>query len=392
MRLSLKELLFQKHLLLSNVEQQLSQESRSKAASDYHARKPPRPCGFTIHAVIGCRFACTYCYLPDMGISTTVPQAYGLTGEEVTYALLRNRYFLPTRRGSPIAIGSLGEPFVDGQGAQKTMEYISSFEKYLGNPLQFSTKAVLNEETVDWLSKRKTPVNPLITIVTLKHAEILEPNAPDPYSRLEVVKNMRKRGMHPMLFLRPIIPGVTTDELEEILKEARAAEGVVIGGLRITPLILSRLERYGVNTREIRERIKHAPLKKGLQISVPLRDYKEQAVRISRQHGITPFLSACCASNYVAYMYSGERVPCPGLDYIDGEFCTNCPVNCPSIKAEVDEAEVKEYVEKFLNVKGVAVEVDDKHIHVHGAKDRLKDYQRYLLETGFRRKIIISRK
>jgi acid stress-induced BolA-like protein IbaG/YrbA len=58
----------------------------------------------------------------------------------------------------------------------------------------------------------------------------------------------------------------------------------------------------------------------------------------------------------------------------------------------VDEAEVKEYVEKFLNVKGVAVEVDDKHIHVYGAKDRLKDYQRYLLETGFRRKIIISRK
>uniref|UniRef100_A0A7C1CDQ9 Radical SAM protein n=1 Tax=Thermofilum adornatum TaxID=1365176 RepID=A0A7C1CDQ9_9CREN len=393
MKLSLRELLFQKYLLLNQLEQQLGQESKSKASSDYHAKKPPRPCGFTVHTVIGCRFACTYCYLPDMGISTTVPQIYGLNGEEITYALLRNKYFLPTRKGSLIAIGSVGEPFVDTQGAQRTIEYVSSFERYLGNPIQFSTKAIVPEEVINWLSKRKIPINPLITIVTLKHAKVLEPQAPDPYDRLDTMKKMRKHGLHPMLFLRPIIPGTTTEELEDIIKEAKnhGAEGVVIGSLRVTPLILTRLEKFGVNTREIKDRIRDKSLQPGKQVSVPMREYKEQAIQISRQNGLIPFLSACCASNYVAYLYSGERVPCPGLDYIKGDFCTVCPVNCPALKTEVDEGEVKEYVEKFLNTKNLKIEVEDKYIFIYGVKDRLKDHQRYLLETGFRRRVVFRR-
>ncbi|ABL78157.1 radical SAM protein [Thermofilum pendens] len=393
LKLSLKNLLYQKILLATKLEEALSDESKAKALSDHHARRPPRPCGFTVHSAVGCTYSCSYCYLPDMGISFREVHVYGLTGEEVSYALLKNPYFLPTRFGSQIAVGSVGEPFASPEAASKTMEYIASFEKYLGNPVQFSTKAVLDEETAGWLAQRKVPVNPLVTVVTLDKYKELEPGAPPPYERLESMRRMRKKGLRPMLFLRPLIPGVTSEEAEEILEEAKrhGAVGVVIGGLRVTPSILARLEKAGVDTGRIRGMLKGVQLTAGKQVPLPLGDLKREVLEIARSKGLVPFLSACCANNFNAYLHDGKRVPCPGLDYIDGKYCTACPVGCPSLKTEVDPDEVREIIEKFTGVKGVKVEVDDRYIRVTGGKVRLKKHHVYLIETGYRRRLRTSR-
>lgn len=391
LELSLKDLLYKKTLIMKQLEGKFSPENILKIKGDYHTRKPPRPCGLTVHSVVGCKYNCTYCYLPDMGVSPTTYLPYGLNGDEMTYALLSNPAFLPGRLGTLIAIGSLGEPFADNAAFLKTLEYLHSFSRYLGNPTQFSTKSVLSETQVKALASVKLPISPLVTLVTLTYTKQLEPNAPSPYERLKTIKLMRRHGLHPILFLRPIIPGVNTNEFDEILTEAKrhGAVGVVFGGLRVTPLILERLEKTGINTTTIRERIR-GTLRKNVQTHLELSDFKKQGIQIAREKGLIPFLSACCANNYTAMLYDGLRAPCPGLDYIDGRFCTLCPVQCPSIKTKVDVDEVREMLGKITLTRVYEVSVDEKFIRARLGKKNLSAKERALLEVGYRRKVVLA--
>lgn len=393
--LSLSELLYQKRLLMRQLETKLSKESIDRAKADYHSKKLPRPCGMTVHVVVGCSYACQYCYLPDMGISFTKPRVYALTGDEMTYSLLLNKAFLPSRKGTFIALGSVGEPFVNERAFARVLEYLNSFARYLKNPVQFSTKSYLDEEKVKRLSRIKMPINPLVTIITLKRWKILEPEAPDPWKRLEVIHMLRKHGMIPFLFFRPIMPGINTDEIEDILDEARkaGAYGVVFGGMRVTPLILMRLEKLGLDTSEIRKRIKGS-IRKGVQTPIYTHDIKQEVVETARRKGLIPMLSACCANNFAAYIYDGQRIPCAGLDFIDGKYCTRCPVLCEEVDTKVEQEEVQRIIFSFLNME-VKIDVDRFFIHIVSgdpkrARRRLKRWQKIILETAYRRRLMFE--
>ena len=394
LKLSLTSLLYKKKLLLSQLESKLSRESIQRAKSDYHSRKLPRPCGMTVHITVGCSYSCQYCYLPDMGISFTTPKVYGLTGDEMTYALLSNNAFLPTRYGTFIALGSVGEPFINEESFAKVLEYLNSFSAHLGNPVQFSTKAFVNEEKAKRISKINLPINPLVTIISLKHWRKLEPNAPDPYRRFETIKNFRKYGMHSFLFFRPILPGINTDEIDDIFELAKesGAHGVVIGGFRVTPLILTRLERLGFDLSEIKKRIR-GRLSKRRQTPIYTSDIKGEAVKIAREKGLIPMLSACCANNYNAYLYDGKRVPCAGLDYIEGVFCTRCPVLCEKIETVVDAKEIEEMLWKFTGIM-TRVSVERFYIYINRDSRRirrkLKKWQKLIIETAYRRRLVFQ--
>ncbi len=392
--LSLSELLYKKQVLLKELEAKLSRESIEKARSDYHARRLPRPCGITVHVALGCTYRCTYCYLPDMGFSFKEYRLYGLRGDELAYALLSNKAFLPGRLGTFIAIGSVGEPLGDDALFAKTLEYLNSIERHLGNPTQIATKAALDEEKAARLARFKMPLSILVTIVTLKNSEKLEPGAPDPWSRLETIRRLRKAGAKPFLFLRPIIPGINDEEAEDIVREAarQGAYGVVVGGFRASPAILARLKAQGFSTREVEKRLR-GPLKAGRQTPVYTRDIKEKVVEFAKKKGVVPFLSACCANNYTAFLATGRRVPCAGLDFVDGKFCTRCPVMCEDIPVEIDETEVTRHVKRLTSLNNVEARIEGFYIKLVGmdsarAYRRLKGWKKILLETAYRRRVV----
>lgn len=390
MRLSLAELLYRREFLKRELEAKLPEESIERARSDYHARKPPRPCGFTVHSVLGCTFACSYCYLPDMGLSFSSASPYGLRGEEIVYALLSNSYFLPGRLGSLIAVGSVGEPFLDEKASRKTLEYLMAFSKYLGNPVQFSTKAALSEEQAKALAGLNTPLSPLVTIVTLRHYNALETRAPSPDERLLTIKRLRQSGLKPLLFLRPLIPGVNADEVEDILREAKSsgAVGVVIGGFRATVTNLLRLKRVGLNLSEVEARMQRFP-ERGEQVPLSVEDLKREVVSIAREKGLVPLLSACCANTFAAYLRDSHKAPCPGLDFIEGKFCTRCPVDCPHQVTEVDPEEVKQMIKRFVGSGVPEVATDDRYLVLPSSMRRkLKPVHKHLLEVGYRRRVL----
>ncbi len=392
---SLRLLLYEKTRLAEELARKLGHERAGRAASDYHARKAPVHCGATVHSVVGCTHECTYCYLPDMGVSFSRAQPYALSGEEMALALLSNPYFLPGPTGTYIAIGSLGEP-LHPVGVSRTLEHIEALAR-LRNPMQLSTKVAVSEELAQGLRRASgAALNPLVTVVALRGWRALEPKAPDPYSRLEGMAHLRRAGLHPMLFLRPIVPSFE-GEAAELLREAKrhGAAAVVLGGLRVTRSILARLERAGVDVKPILERVRGRVSER--QVSVPMHDVKLELADEARRAGLTPLYSACCANTLGVFLRTGQRIPCAGLDFTDDRHCARCPVDCRSIKVEVDPEEVASAARELLGLRVERVEERGFRLvlavrDARGARRRLRERGGYraLIETAFRRRLDVE--
>ncbi len=335
--------------LVKELRRNLGRKSVKKAVNDGHARRPPRPCGITIHTAHGCAYGCLYCYIAEMGEPLDRTSPYELSGEEVTLALLENPWFVPGRYGTFIAIGSITEPF-HPKVAERTLEYIRAFSKYLGNPIQFSTKSYISRDLADRIVDVAdgTPICPLITIVTIKHARNLEKHAPSPDKRFESISNLRDAGLKPFLFLRPIIPGVTDQEFEEILGRAKdaGAEGVIIGTLRVSQKIIERMYASGIDMKQIRMRVGRVERR---QVYIRGEDLKRRALKVSQEVGLLAYKSACCANAYTA------NVTCANVCWMSN-FCVNCPNDCRNRIPQIKLSDVEWVLERILDFRPIDVE------------------------------------
>ncbi|RLI39151.1 radical SAM protein [Candidatus Bathyarchaeota archaeon] len=371
--------------LLSKLASLIGPEGVSNALSDPHSRRPPRPCGLTVHPGRGCPTACLYCYVGDvLGTGPSEPRPTPLSGLEMAYALAANPYFVPGRMGTFLAMGAICDPFHPSL-IGRTLEIMRSVASHLGNPLQFSTKMPIDASLAREIPRR-SPISPLVTLITLEKAEELEPNAPPPWERLEAMRELRKAGLKPMLFLRPIIPGLIERELEDLLSEAKSAGavGVVVGSLRVSRRILARLARVGLDG-PIRERLK-APPGEGL-VAVPCPDLKGEALHLASEKGLLGFKSACCANAFCA------QVPCADLCWLRG-FCTNCPNRCLEKLPEVAEEDIIQALKVAFGMKALSAHVGEFKIEIalrRGARARkVLKVAKKVLEVATRRAIVFK--
>ena len=306
--------------LIRELERRVGRKGAERARRDSHARRRPRPCGLTVHPGHGCPRGCVYCYIPEMGFRFERARPYPLSGEEMALALLYNRRFEPGPGGTFLAVGSVTDPFLP-ELKDKTLDYLRAFDRWLGNPTQFSTKSRVSGEVADAIASLSLPINGLVTVLTIDEdkARRLEPRAPTPEERLESVRRLARAGVTVDLFLRPILPGIVSlEEVEDLLREARraGARGVVVGGFRVNRSILERLRRAGFDVSEIVKRADSIP-SGGRQRYIRTGDLKERILEMAREVGLTPFAAACCACA------SAAEVPCPNECW-RGRFCTEC--------------------------------------------------------------------
>ena len=285
-----------KRALSSRLKEILSQHEIEASRRDHHSLRLPRPCGLTVHTGIGCRFGCTYCYIYDMGFPYK-PKPYPLSGDQLAYAISINPSVVIGADGTPIAFGAVTEPFLE-ETADKAIEYLDAIAGYLGNPIQFSTKAYLSDHLVGRIRKSVDQASALVTIVTLELYKILEPGAPTPEERLESIRRLSKAGIHTALFLRPIIPGISLEEIEEIISLAldAGAKGLVMGSMRVTEGIIERLRKAGYPYLEkIIERAPRA-VKGSKQITLKMDDLKRMVHRVAKRLDLEIYPSACAAN------------------------------------------------------------------------------------------------
>ncbi len=290
------ELIEYKNKIKNQLITEIGDEHRViKALENPHAKRKPIACGLTIHPAYGCSYACTYCYIYSMGFKHQ-PQENPLTSNELALSLAANPYFVPGIQGTLLAFGSITEPFMNKKITMKTLDYMTRLKKVYRNPIQVSTKAVLDEDTITHLiDNLNKEISFLITITTIREHRKLEPNAPPPEERFRLMKTLSDNGVPVYLFLRPLIPGLIEKELPDIMRMARenGARGVIPGSLRITRSILVKLGALGINTREIliRTPVKH--IDDTRQVSIDTSDIKKKIWKHARAIGLRLFPSSC---------------------------------------------------------------------------------------------------
>ncbi|NIP67296.1 hypothetical protein GWN63_02315, partial [Candidatus Bathyarchaeota archaeon] len=341
----------------------------------------------TVHPRTSCPNRCVYCYVQDLGLDFRDAKPSRLSGEELVFSLVSNPWFLPGRMGTFLAFGSLCDPF-HPSCVEKTIDFMVAVAGKLKNPCQFSTKMYLSEKTVERLSKIDgLSLSPLITITSLEKAHLLEPHASPPEKRMESISHLKAAGFKPLLFLRPIIPGVTDQEIDHILRRAKkaGAVGVVFGSLKVSQNILARLEQTGIDLKTTLKE-ENLSLEGDKLVPIPTIEFKKKAVHTAKERGLIPFLSTCCANAYTA------QVPCMSLCWTT-HFCTQCPNNCPHKIPDIPKEGIARTIRFLSRREPKRIRLEDQKITVYLPDSRRTKNVRkhgHMLQVAARKRVKIA--
>ncbi|MBI4834387.1 MAG: radical SAM protein [Planctomycetes bacterium] len=381
------------------LEKKLTHETIEQAKGDFHAWR--QKCVTLLPVISGnnCPFACTYCYIQSMESPSAQksdpfafkePEPLNLSGEQLCWALLENKEFIPGEYGTPLAFGHVSEPFLPSL-LENTLGYFKAISAYLGNPIQFSTKMFITPELAKKIkgSLKHKLVSPLVTITTLKNAAKLEPKAPPPEERFQSIANLSKAGYKVFLYLRPLIPGIVTEEIEEILKLAKKAGaiGVVGGGFRITLPILNRMKDAKADVSEIANRIPNIGDK---QRYIYTKDLEDKVVTLAHNLKMVALRSTKCAMAYAC------KLPSPSLYWqYNKNICVKCKP-CEKEAPKYKKSDIDKILKEVFPTETILSYKDEKGaveiaVKLSEGKTSLEPWVPRVLETYLRKPVTIKR-
>jgi DNA repair photolyase len=358
-----------KEKVLRNLGYTIGEKGIEHALMDGHHRRRPRACGLTVHTGVGCPIGCLYCYIYDMGFPSGFKR-YPLNVDELLYAVISNPYFVPGREGTLLAMGSVTEPFIP-KARELTFTFISRMRELVNNPVQISTKYILDTDDIKALYDLDPELSILVSIVAYGSSSVLEPSAPPVEKRIGFLLNLAREGFYPSLFLRPIIPGITDHEFMDITSELVGRDiGIVLGGLRITLRIINNLSRV-MDVDMIKSRISSKIDNR--QKYIDLSDLKSNIKRRLLDMGFNVYPAACSA-NIISHKL-GCRIckwgPCGDLDNISDP-------NYSAIKELAQFMNIDDYIDIHIHRGGITL-VTNRSIF----RDKLEIY-RNILKTIYK--------
>jgi DNA repair photolyase len=220
------------------------QDLREKGGVTYrelHARSllnkcdaPRMPFTWTVNPYRGCAMGCRYCYATYthefMGIAT--PEDFHtlvyvkVGGDEET----ARRLAAVVRKGERIALGTATDPYQPGEAESRvTRRFLEMVARHRGVRLGITTKGALVLRDLDVLKRigARSEVSVHVSLNSPR-ADLLrriEPLAPPPEVRIEVMRRLVEAGVETWLGLAPILPALTDHEadLDRLLGQVRDA-------------------------------------------------------------------------------------------------------------------------------------------------------------------------
>jgi DNA repair photolyase len=210
-----------------------------------HNESPDIPFTQSINPYQGCEHGCIYCYArPTHAYLDLSP---GLDFETKLFAkpnaaeLLRAELAKPGYKCEPIALGTNTDPYQPIEREWKITRQLIEILAECEHPLTITTKGVLVERDIDLLApmaaKRLARVYVSIAVLDPELARKLDPRAPAPRRRMQIVKTLSDAGIPVGVSVAPVIPQLTDRDLEAIL------EGAAAHGARWAGWIMLRLPR-----------------------------------------------------------------------------------------------------------------------------------------------------
>src|SRR5207248_8100306 len=191
------------------------------------------PFTWTINPYRGCEFACKYCYARYT--HEFMEMRDGMDFERKIYAKQNASWLLrqdlrKVKAGEDIAIGTATDPYQPAERKFGIMRSIlEELSQHAGLELGIVSKSTLIVRDLDLLqriaARNQLAVNITVTTTKTKLARILEPRAPRPDLRLEVVRKLRDAGLQTGVICAPVLPGITdaAADLEVLVRAAGRA-------------------------------------------------------------------------------------------------------------------------------------------------------------------------
>ena len=193
---------------------------------------PDIPFDRSINPYQGCEHGCVYCYARPshayLDLSPGLDFETKLFAKPNAAALLRAELAKPGYRCEPMALGTDTDPYQPIEREWRVTRQIIELLAECEHPITITTKGVLIERDLDLLAsmaaKNLVHVQVSIALLDKELARKLDPRAPSPQRRLEMVKAIASAGVPVGVNVAPVIPQLTDKDLEAVL-EAAAAHG-----------------------------------------------------------------------------------------------------------------------------------------------------------------------
>ncbi len=189
---------------------------------------PDVPFLYSLNPYQGCEHGCIYCYArnthPFWGFSSGIDFEQKIIVKPEAPALLERTLQRSSWKGYPISFSGNTDCYQpiekDLRLTRRCIEVMFNYR----NALSLITKSKLIVRDLDLLSEmaKNYLVHVMITITTLDESlrQKMEPRTATAKSRLQAIEQLSKAGVPVGVMIAPVIPGLNSHEIPEIIKQA----------------------------------------------------------------------------------------------------------------------------------------------------------------------------
>lgn len=199
------------------------------------------PFRFSVNTFRGCTHACRYCFARptheyldfDAGDDFDRQIVVKLNAAAVLRKELRRRSW----QREVVGLGTNTDPYQRAEGRYRLMPPIISALASSGTPFSILTKGALLRRDLPLLRQAADVVDVSLSVsLATADAELagrLDPGAPAPRARLELIRSLADAGFAPHVMVAPVIPYLTdsTAQLDALLAELGAAGAASVSAI-----------------------------------------------------------------------------------------------------------------------------------------------------------------
>ena len=203
---------------------------RPRSAITYN-RSPDLPFDRSINPYRGCEHGCVYCYARPthayLNLSPGVDFETRLIARPGIAAVLDAELRKPAYAVQPFAIGTNTDPYQPIERDHILMRPILQVLSDFRHPVWITTRGTTVERDIDLIAplaaQGLAAVSISVTTLDDALARKMEPRAPAPRRRLQMIERLARAGIPVRIQVSPLIPALTDHELEGILQAGRDA-------------------------------------------------------------------------------------------------------------------------------------------------------------------------
>lgn len=194
-------------------------------------RSPDLPFDRSINPYRGCEHGCVYCYARPshayLNLSPGLDFETRLIARPGIAAVLESELRRTAYKVAPLAIGTNTDPYQPIERDHRLMREVLAVLADFLHPVWITTRGTVIERDIDLIAPMAAQglASVSVSVTTLDEtlARKMEPRAPSPKRRLQIIRRLADAGIPVRIQVSPLIPALTDNELEAVMEAGRDA-------------------------------------------------------------------------------------------------------------------------------------------------------------------------